>query len=190
MPAGWPNARSDEAGQPWAPWLFAPWPVPWPGSCSWAAPTARPAGRSGWSADRTWAPAPRGWAPELLAGRVRRDDAESAAVRLLFRAAPSRRSRRSLTARRFGVSRFAFMRRPSRSSALRRCAARRCTARNRTAALRGLRSISAASARSAPRVNDRNRGPCPGNSTGRSTGVREATASAKTRLTMRSSRDW
>src|ERR1700752_4631702 len=35
---------------------------------------------------------------ELLCGRVRRDEAESALVRLLFRAAPSRRSMRSLTA--------------------------------------------------------------------------------------------
>src|SRR6201998_570289 len=45
---------------------------------------------------------------ELLPGRVRRDDAEAAAVRLFFPAATSRRSRRSLTARRFCVSRFAF----------------------------------------------------------------------------------
>ena len=65
----------------------------------------------------------------------------------------------------------------------------RSRARNRTEALRGLRSISAASARSAPRVSDRNRGSWPGSSTGRPGGVREATASANTRLTIRSSSD-
>src|SRR6185312_10913407 len=58
---------------------------------------------------------------------------------------------------------------------------------SRTLALRGLRSISAAEAFSAPRVKATNSGSCPGSSTGRPLGVRDAVARAKTSLTIRSS---
>ena len=54
----------------------------------------------------------------------------------------------------------------------------RCNARRRTGALRGLRSTSAELARSAPRVSATNSGPCPGSSTGRPDGVRDAVAVA------------
>src|SRR6185437_58543 len=66
----------------------------------------------------------------------------------------------------------------------------RWMARNRTAALRGFWSTSVSSARSAPRVSSVNCGACPGNSTGRPDGVLEVVASAKVRLTIRSSSDW
>ena len=62
---------------------------------------------------RSGRPEPHGWARWSCRARVRRDDAESAVVRLLVRAEPSPPLRRSLL-RRFGASRLAFMNRPSR----------------------------------------------------------------------------
>src|SRR6202035_1560172 len=47
--------------------------------------------------------------PGVVPGRVRRDDAESAAARLPLRAEPSCPPRRSPPPRRLGVSRFTFM---------------------------------------------------------------------------------
>src|SRR5699024_7296987 len=66
----------------------------------------------------------------------------------------------------------------------------RCTQRTRTETERGLWSISACPAFSAPRVTCLNSGPWPGNSTGSPAGVREVVRAESSRLTSLSSREW
>ncbi len=168
-------ARAVAAERPWAPWLSAPWRGPWPGWCSSAGPACRPAAR---------------WRRGLRALRAGRVGSCAAARprcrRASWRRGPGRRAAR----RRVAVLRLRRFPPASRSAAI-GCLASdlhqllpvtRCTARSRTGALRGLRSISSASARSAPRVSAVNSGSWPGSSTGSPAGVRDAVAAANVAL--------
>ena len=125
------------AGQPWAPWPFAPWRAPWPGWRSSAGPARRAA------ADRIGLRAPDARRTLLARRRAPAGRRVGAARRAgaASRAALIGAAHRSL-------ARLAFMSRPF-------CRPTFSSARSRTDALRGLSSISSAPARSAPRVRRR-----------------------------------